>query len=41
MLAYCDVAGQLGMLVNCYGKDSSTAADNADDVEMIERADGK
>lgn len=41
VLAYVDVMGQLGMLVNCYGKDSSAAADNTDDVEMIERADGK
>ncbi|XP_049691894.2 WD repeat and HMG-box DNA-binding protein 1 [Helicoverpa armigera] len=39
VLAYCDVAGQLGMLVNCYGKDSTAADNNADDVEMVERAD--
>ncbi|KAF9801546.1 hypothetical protein SFRURICE_015040 [Spodoptera frugiperda] len=39
VLAYVDVMGQLGMLVNCYGKDSSAAADSTDDVEMIERAD--
>ncbi|XP_072941317.1 WD repeat and HMG-box DNA-binding protein 1 [Epargyreus clarus] len=40
VLAYCDVAGQLGMLVNCYGKDSSRIGDDAaDDVEMIERDD--
>ncbi|XP_053622607.1 WD repeat and HMG-box DNA-binding protein 1 [Plodia interpunctella] len=39
VLAYCDVAGQLGTLVNCYGKDSSKfgADDNLDDIEMIER----
>ncbi|KAJ8735714.1 hypothetical protein PYW07_007334 [Mythimna separata] len=37
VLAYCDFSGQLGMLVNCYGKDSSAATDIADDVEMIER----
>ncbi|XP_013197193.2 WD repeat and HMG-box DNA-binding protein 1 [Amyelois transitella] len=41
VLAYCDVAGQLGTLVNCYGKDSSKfgADDNLDDIEMVERAD--
>lgn len=35
---YCDVAGQLGTLVNCYGKDSGNSGD---DMEMMERADGK
>ncbi|XP_034835904.1 WD repeat and HMG-box DNA-binding protein 1 [Maniola hyperantus] len=37
ILVYCDVAGQLGMLVNCYGKESGKA--DGDDVEMVERAD--
>lgn len=37
VLAYCDVAGQLGTLVNCYGIESGN---NEDDVEMVERADG-
>ncbi|KOB76608.1 Acidic nucleoplasmic DNA-binding protein 1 [Operophtera brumata] len=36
VLVYCDVAGQLGTLVNCYGKDS---AKTGDDVETVERAD--
>ncbi|KAL4716859.1 hypothetical protein ACJJTC_012670 [Scirpophaga incertulas] len=35
VLAYCDVAGQLGSLVNCYGKDSHVQ----EDVEMVERVD--
>ncbi|XP_039757600.1 WD repeat and HMG-box DNA-binding protein 1 [Pararge aegeria] len=38
ILVYCDVAGQLGMLVNCYGQDSNKTDD--DDIEMVERADG-
>lgn len=38
ILAYCDVAGQLGMLENCYGKESRANAAE-DDVEMVERAD--
>ncbi|CAG4978098.1 unnamed protein product [Parnassius apollo] len=39
VLVYCDVTGQLGMLVNCYGKDSSKIGANTDteDIEMIER----
>jgi hypothetical protein len=37
VLSYCDVAGQLGSLLNCYGKDSTSA----DNVEMVERVDGK
>lgn len=40
MLAYCDNAGQLGMLVNCYGKDSG-GTENVEDVEMVERDEGK
>ncbi|XP_061709099.1 WD repeat and HMG-box DNA-binding protein 1 [Cydia pomonella] len=39
VLAYCDVSGQLGALMNCYGKDSKADADAPDDVEMVERAD--
>ncbi|KAL0901352.1 hypothetical protein ABMA27_006631 [Loxostege sticticalis] len=35
VLAYCDVAGQLGCLVNCYGKDSATG----DEIEHVERVD--
>ncbi|CAH2102314.1 unnamed protein product [Euphydryas editha] len=34
VLVYCDVAGQLGMLVNCYGKDSSKFGE---DIETVER----
>ncbi|KAI5644928.1 minichromosome loss protein, mcl1, middle region domain-containing protein [Phthorimaea operculella] len=37
VLAYCDVAGQLGTLVNCYGKDSSKFGADSEDVEMVER----
>ncbi|CAH0727458.1 unnamed protein product, partial [Brenthis ino] len=38
ILAYCDVAGQLGMLVNCYGKESSKSAEgDSEDVEMVDR----
>ncbi|CAH0592617.1 unnamed protein product [Chrysodeixis includens] len=37
VLAYCDVAGQLGMLVNCYGKDSSKFGADSEDIEMVER----
>ncbi|XP_059050858.1 WD repeat and HMG-box DNA-binding protein 1 [Achroia grisella] len=42
VLAYCDVAGQLGTLINCYGKDSRQIGDNVDvmdDIEMVERDD--
>ncbi|KAJ2948140.1 hypothetical protein O0L34_g9942 [Tuta absoluta] len=37
VLAYCDVAGQLGTLVNCYGKDSTKFGADSEDVEMVER----
>lgn len=40
VLAYCDTAGQLGMLVNCYGKDSSKFGADSEDVEMVERDNG-
>lgn len=41
VLAYCDVAGQLGSLLNCYGKDSSKFGidSNIDDIEMVEKED--
>ncbi|OWR47950.1 acidic nucleoplasmic DNA-binding protein 1 [Danaus plexippus plexippus] len=39
VLVYCDVAGQMGMLVNCYGKDSNKIGDDNTDVEMVERDD--
>ncbi|XP_045493437.1 WD repeat and HMG-box DNA-binding protein 1 [Colias croceus] len=40
VLVYCDVAGQLGMLVNCYGKDSSKFGDaESEDIETVERMD--
>ncbi|XP_022130304.2 WD repeat and HMG-box DNA-binding protein 1 [Pieris rapae] len=40
VLVYCDVAGQLGMLVNCYGKDSSKIGiDAEEDIETVERMD--
>ncbi|XP_050666670.1 WD repeat and HMG-box DNA-binding protein 1 [Leptidea sinapis] len=40
ILVYCDVAGQLGMLVNCYGKDSSQFDNEAsEDVETVEPMD--
>ncbi|XP_026758868.2 WD repeat and HMG-box DNA-binding protein 1 [Galleria mellonella] len=42
VLAYCDVAGQLGTLVNCYGKDSrkiGADADAMDEIETVERED--
>ncbi|CAG9796474.1 unnamed protein product [Diatraea saccharalis] len=35
VLAYCDVAGQLGSIINCYGKDSTLQ----NDIEMVERVD--
>lgn len=41
VLAFCDVAGQLGTLVNCYGKESSKFGADSEDVEMVERADGE
>ncbi|KAJ0182402.1 hypothetical protein K1T71_001771 [Dendrolimus kikuchii] len=34
VLVYCDIVGQLGMLTNCYGKDSSKSDT---DVEMVDR----
>lgn len=37
VLAYCDIAGQLGMLVNCYGQDSSKVNGDFEDVEMVEK----
>ncbi|XP_048489495.1 WD repeat and HMG-box DNA-binding protein 1 [Plutella xylostella] len=37
VIAYCDVAGQLGMLVNCCGKETMAAQENMDTIEMIER----
>ncbi|XP_049875326.1 WD repeat and HMG-box DNA-binding protein 1 [Pectinophora gossypiella] len=39
VLAYCDVAGQLGTLVNCYGKDSGKFGADSNDIEMVERTD--
>ncbi|CAK1540165.1 unnamed protein product [Leptosia nina] len=41
VLVYCDVAGQMGMLQNCYGKDSNKISADAEsgDVESVERMD--
>ncbi|XP_068626537.1 WD repeat and HMG-box DNA-binding protein 1 isoform X2 [Battus philenor] len=41
VLVYCDVAGQLGMLVNCYGKDSSKfgSMGDSEDIEMVQKDD--
>ncbi|KPJ04316.1 WD repeat and HMG-box DNA-binding protein 1 [Papilio xuthus] len=39
VLAYCDIAGQLGMLVNCYGQDSNKVNGDSEDIEMVERDD--
>ncbi|XP_026497855.2 WD repeat and HMG-box DNA-binding protein 1 [Vanessa tameamea] len=40
VLVYCDVAGQLGMLVNCYGRDSSKSGETeSEDVEMVDKDD--
>lgn len=36
VLAYCDVAGQLGLLTNCYGTDSSKSDVNTEVVERVE-----
>ncbi|XP_013135279.1 PREDICTED: WD repeat and HMG-box DNA-binding protein 1 [Papilio polytes] len=41
VLAYCDIAGQLGMLVNCYGQDSSKVNGDSEDVEMVEKDDNE
>lgn len=40
VLAYCDVAGQLGTLVNCYGKKSSSSENEIEDIETVERDNG-
>ncbi|CAH2050631.1 unnamed protein product, partial [Iphiclides podalirius] len=41
VLVYCDVAGQLGMLVNCFGRESSKpeAGGVSEDIEMVEKDD--
>ncbi|KPJ08679.1 WD repeat and HMG-box DNA-binding protein 1 [Papilio machaon] len=39
VLAYCDIAGQLGMLVNCYGQDSNKVNGDSEDIEMVEKDD--
>lgn len=40
VLAYCDVAGQLGTLVNCYGKKSSSSENEIENIETVERDNG-
>ncbi|GBP37504.1 WD repeat and HMG-box DNA-binding protein 1 [Eumeta japonica] len=40
ILAYCDVAGQLGLLENCYGKDSRKLHREQDDSDNVIDQDG-